>query len=781
MLKKMLSCILIMVLFCCTVSNSFTSFADSVDEEISNEYIVVTEDEETLEILKEYYNDTENHNVSDNAIVLSLTDQELEEVALIDGTRHIEENIILKQNDENVSETNETPNEVFTENIKMISADDIEYQENYSVKVGILDSGIADHKELNVSVRNNLIDGLGIDNNLLAYDLFGHGTGISGVIGAKKNDVGIIGICENIELCSIQVLDTAGEAPLSRIVEGIDWAIENDIDVLNMSFGTNINSEILHNAIIRAYDHDIVLVASAGNTSDNTQYPAKYPEVIAVGSVNGNGEISDFSADDEFVDIYAPGEGIVTTGIFDGYITGEGTSFAAPHVTAAAAIVKMFDKNLNSNNVRNIVKQSAGFIQNNPILNVGTVVENLPTFDFDNEIENIQTEIAEPYTYDSDSIVTGNWNRGVHYDLAYEFSNGITGNNLKLVAASAYMADELYGVKHRHLKSDGTLDKKEDFMQCFYPLHAFGSPVVNSDKTVSQTELSTYNSNFLADTKYLYRLAVLCYNSSSLAEAKANVGTIPRADANVEALQQIVFSNKVIYTNPTTLYVSGDSRRTGLDRATHGVSVDVKGIAHMNVYEGITEDTPQKIAYKVLGLALHLAGDTYAHRVRVPTSSTESGGCFSGSSVAGYIGESTSTENTSYMNSFLKERKYKSTVCKCFNCFKSAVARGRVEFRDLSKFIESDKYNEDNSDTDPDKDFYVKRYTIATKHATNKLMSRFVAGEGFTLFVFLPSDTSYKLKLNCLRQYVDDTSMDWDGLQPSTQERVLALSTGGVV
>ena len=201
----------------------------------------------------------------------------------------------------------------------------------------------------------------------------------------------------------------------------------------------------------------------------------------------------------------------------------------------------------------------------------------------------------------------------------------------------------------------------------------------------------------------------------------------------------------------------------------------------MNVYEGITEDTPQKIAYKVLGLALHLAGDTYAHRVRVPTSSTESGGCFSSSSVAGYIGQSTSTENTSYMNSFLKERNYKSTVCKCFNCFKSAVTRGRVEFRDLSEFIESDKYDADNSNTDSSKDFYVKRYTIATKHATNKLMSRFVAGEGFTLFVFLPSDTSYKLKLNCLRQYVDDTSMDWDGLQPSTQERVLALSTGGVV
>ena len=674
MLKKILSCFLVIVMFSCTISNGITSFANSTSEQHKkqngNEYIVVAKNDESLGILQDQYADNNELSVSDNTIVLSLTDQEAQEVAGFDGTQLIEENIVLKQANENSTDSEDnSKEEIFTENIKMVNASDIYYQKNHTVKVGILDSGIADHNELNVSVRKNFITGLEIDNNLLAYDLFGHGTGISGIIGAKKNDVGIIGICENVELCSIQVLDTAGEAPLSRIIDGIDWAIENDIDVLNMSFGTNTNSEILHNAIIRAYNHGIVLVASAGNTSNNTQYPAKYPEVIAVGSVNGNGEISSFSANDEFVDIYAPGEGIVTTGIFDGYITGEGTSFAAPHITATAAIVKMFDKELNSNNVKSIVKQCASLIQNNPILNVGTVVENLSTFDFNNEIEITQAEIAEPYIYDSDAIVTGNWNRRVHKDLAFEFSNGITGNNLQLVAASAYMADELYGVKHRHLQSNGELDPDADFMQCFYPLHAYGSPLVNSDKTVSQTELSTYNSNFLADTKYLYRLAVLCYESSSLAEAKANVGTIPRAGANVEALQQIVFSNEVIYTNPTTLYVPGDSRRTGEDRATHGVSVNVKGIAHMNVYEGISEDTPQKIAYKILGLTLHLAGDTYAHRVRVPTSSTESGGCFSGTSVAGYIGEATATENTSYMNSYLKERNYKKTVCQCFNCF----------------------------------------------------------------------------------------------------------------
>ncbi len=232
----------------------------------------------------------------------------------------------------------ESDEEAYTDNIKMVKGDNV--AASGDVKIAVLDSGIAQHDELDVEERISFIPGLEVDNTLISYDESGHGTSVAGVIAAKENGKGIKGIAKNAKLYSLQVLNSYGEAPLSRIVEGIDWAIDNDIDVLNMSFGSDTNSTILHEAITRAYNAGITMVAAAGNTSGAAQYPARYSEVISVGSVDGEGNISNFSANGNDVDIYAPGEGIISTGIFNGYIGTDGTSVAAPHVTAAAAIIK---------------------------------------------------------------------------------------------------------------------------------------------------------------------------------------------------------------------------------------------------------------------------------------------------------------------------------------------------------------------------------------------------------------------------------------------------------
>ncbi len=77
----------------------------------------------------------------------------------------------------------------------------------------------------------------------------------------------------------------------------------------------------------------------------------------------------------------------------------------------------------------------------------------------------------------------------------------------------------------------------------------------------------------------------------------------------------------------------------------------------MNIYDGISEDTIQERAYKILGLAIHLAGDTYAHRVRVPVSSTESGGYFNTMPTnprEGFSSSHSGTYNATTMNNFLK-------------------------------------------------------------------------------------------------------------------------------
>ena len=778
------------------------SFACEIESE-KRDYVIVAKNERALEkIITDFESNMNCQNdFSDNTVVLNLTDSEAQRISNYSGTENIENDIILSQSGsnefdelvENISNQNSETNseEIITDNIKMVNGNDLNYQENNSVKVAILDSGIAEHDELNVVSRKSFIPDIKIDNTLFAYDLCGHGTGIAGILGAKKDNKGLMGICENIDLYSIQVLDSAGNAPLSRIVDGIDWAIENIIDVINMSFGTNINSAVLQDAILRAYENGMILVASSGNTSSNTQYPARYQEVISVGSVNGTGNVSDFSANDEYVDVYAPGEGIITTGIINGYVTSEGTSLSAPHVTAAAAIIKMYDNTVNSLQAKNIIKASSNKIisgKSEGILDIRKMYDILQSDAYYEENQNLHEQNVTINMYDSDAIVEGNWSKSSHVNLITGSTqiSSISQNDLKLITASAYMADELYGVSHYSSEA-------KKYMKSFYPLHAYGSPVINSNNTVSDDSLTTCNSNFLADTKYLFRLARFFYNSPSVAyaETQENIDTVTKAGANWKALQQIVFSNSPIYNNPTTYFMAGDERYIAIPssstlteeqkRIQYGQFLTVKGIAHMNVYDGISENTQQKIAFKILGLAIHLAGDTYAHRTRVPVSSAKQGGCFAGNSIQGFIANEGTYENTTAMYAFLKEGTKTNNLCKCINCFKNAVSAGRVEFRDLSKFINSKKYNADNSSLDPKEDFYVKRYTIATKNATDKLLSRFLNNQDFTLFVFLPSDTSYTLKLNNLKGYMESTGMNWDGLQQSTRDRVTALSTSALI
>ncbi len=143
------------------------------------------------------------------------------------------------------------------------------------------------------------------------------------------------------------MLDQTNTAPINRVVEAIDWAIEKQVHIINISFTTSTNSPELESAVKRAYDAGILLVAAAGNNG-YVEYPAAYPEVIAVGSVNSQGQVSSFSTPGTQVELVAPGELITSTDVFDTLATHSGTSFAAPHVTAIAS--KLWEKDLTCSN-----------------------------------------------------------------------------------------------------------------------------------------------------------------------------------------------------------------------------------------------------------------------------------------------------------------------------------------------------------------------------------------------------------------------------------------------
>ena len=116
----------------------------------------------------------------------------------------------------------------------------------------------------------------------------------SGINLSVDNEIGVIGVGHEIDLYAVKVLGRNGSGYLSDIIEGLDWCIDNGMQVINMSLGTDYYVESFEEAIERVNEAGIVQVASAGNDGpgDNTvDYPAKFSEVIAVSATDDNDNI----------------------------------------------------------------------------------------------------------------------------------------------------------------------------------------------------------------------------------------------------------------------------------------------------------------------------------------------------------------------------------------------------------------------------------------------------------------------------------------------------------
>lgn len=277
----------------------------------------------------------------------------------------------------------------------MIKAADAAEEERpaHQVKVALIDSGVNYSPDIDVVERKNFIPEHE-EISILYEDVSGHGTNIAGVIAAKDNEEGITGVNPNVELYSVKVLDAGNSAPISRVVEGIEWAIEKDVNIINISFTTDTNSRELYDVIKKAYDAGILIVAAAGNDG-YVAYPAAYPEVIAVGSINSEGEISAFSPSGATVELVAPGELITSTDVFNTMSTNSGTSYAAPYVTAIASLLWEKDLTCSSNFIRCVLDSSA---------NLYGAVENYGYGLVDYQFAEAVYELLKPVAKDSEAF-----------------------------------------------------------------------------------------------------------------------------------------------------------------------------------------------------------------------------------------------------------------------------------------------------------------------------------------------------------------------------------------
>lgn len=208
------------------------------------------------------------------------------------------------------------------------------------VKVLIIDSGTpASHEDLSVTARKRC-GGVG------DYDTDGHGTFVAGVIAARNNTLGIVGVAPDVSLYVAKDGDYAPDPAYTAC--GVEWGRLQDVFVMNISTGYPTAYQSLTNQIVAAYNEGRLIVVSAGNTNGGAvTYPASLPEAIAVSATTSSNSFASFSAQGPKVELTAPGASVTSTSLTSGtcsqggkYSTCSGTSFSAPSVAAVAALVK---------------------------------------------------------------------------------------------------------------------------------------------------------------------------------------------------------------------------------------------------------------------------------------------------------------------------------------------------------------------------------------------------------------------------------------------------------
>lgn len=263
------------------------------------------------------------------------------------------------------------------------SGADIDIETAWSVTEGdsttiiaVIDSGIdLDHPELAAKV----VQGYDfVNNDTIAQDDYslGHGSHVAGIIGAVTNNgVGVAGVCPQCKIMPLKVLDANGNGVASSVTDAICYALKNGADVINASLGTPQFSVSLSGAVNEAYAANIPIVAAMGNQGSNQEeYPAAFANAIAVGFTDKNDKRLYDSNYGTWIDLVAPGELILNTGLNADYVFFSGSSMATPHVAGVIGLMHALNPNLTVDEIRTYLRSTADD-------QVGPTTEDTPGFD----------------------------------------------------------------------------------------------------------------------------------------------------------------------------------------------------------------------------------------------------------------------------------------------------------------------------------------------------------------------------------------------------------------
>ena len=266
-----------------------------------------------------------------------------------------------------------------------------------TVTVGVIDTGIDNsHSELAGRTVSGW-DFYNDDDSVFDEGDSNHGTQIAGIISANINGEGMAGLAARAQIMPLKFIEN-GSGYTSDAIAAIEYARSQGISIINCSWGSPDYNQALKDAM--AENPDILFICAAGNTGDSSKiYPGAYqlPNIIAVASMNQQGELSAASSYGSHVPIAAPGENIYSISPENNYAYGSGTSLAAAHATAATAIYLGLNPEATAAEIASALKKSAVTkdsltnIIANGLLSITTLLENIDTEIIDSPAEDFSS------------------------------------------------------------------------------------------------------------------------------------------------------------------------------------------------------------------------------------------------------------------------------------------------------------------------------------------------------------------------------------------------------
>lgn len=747
-MKKCLSIVFSVIIF--LIPMTVMAEGTQINTTPKREYVVQVSNEAAAEIIEDKYDAVL---VDENIYCVKLSNNQEKFIERSDDIVNIEENGLFyaSTEDETLSD-NVVYEQWYLDAIGVESADMSADATQKRIKVELMDSGVDFSEEFNPVNSVTFING---DENKspVFQDNSGHGTAIASVIAGYQDNDGFEGIDPNCDLYSVKVLNSENIATLTSIISGIYWGIENNVDIINMSFGSKVDSQILHNAIIDAHDAGILIVAAAGNTQHNSLlYPAAYNEVLSVGSVDCTGELSDSTSVGDELDVLAPGEDITAVGFLDEYCSVSGTSFATAQVTAIASLLWSQDTTKSNDFIKELICQTVNIpstleAEDYGIINYASALEQYDSFEQNYESGNFNVDLttSEDFDYSDteelefEALWRNKLDENGHYTLSTEAANyaNFAGNAPAIAREACTKLDANVKTSYKNISLDN-----------------------EHKKTVGGPHGA---GNYVINLRFLYNAARIIYEDG--------VGT--RYNNLVNS-----YTNNSSYWNvswhPENSHFDKDRFTAMTDQVQY--FLDYKTLlpeSIKNNFSNYSSTTQNRyLGTMIFGMALHLAGDMYAHRSIVPiyTLSSDSTDKFNPSyfpSATGTTADNNRCKDFCYYDGSSDKDSTGTSWnnARNWNSFYYCVNQQVVEFRDINQFLTS-SYRGTSNPYEDKASFCDERYN-ASLLSCKRIAKRFKDAGTFYTKLFYPkcfdgtvSNGQFNtLKLNNFKNYTDASGL----------------------